>query len=420
MAQRELRRRTILKGGTAAGVAGMTTLKVSGPAEAFPGHDDPGVIVPWLDQPAPIPPEAADVAGRLLVWESLDSRLIPNDEFFTVKHYKLPKLSAATWSLDVSGLVSRPDTLALADLMALPRRTVEFTLECSGNSSSSFFIGGIGNAEWSGASLRQVLRQACPTRRAVEVVFWAADRGKVTIRDNVGVTGGGTTGTVEQDAAGNLDLTITEQFARSMSIEDAMSPDNLLCYGMNGEPLPAEHGHPVRLIAPGWYGVANVKWLTRIEVLDTRFQGRFMARDYVSIREQRRGDDATWTFTSVTHDRLKSAPAKVTRHGSRYTVLGAAWGAPISRVEVQIDTGAWRVARLHRRLRSSGSGSRRGYAWRFWTLDWGRPPSGVHTVRSRAFDDQGNLQPPPTDPYLTSRRTFWENNGQISRRIRIP
>jgi len=419
MDQPAIPRRTVLKGGTAAGVTGLALMKLSGPAEAFPGHDDPGVVIPWLDQPAPIPPAATDVAGRLLVWESLNSRLIANDKFFTVKHYNLPKLSPATWRLDVSGLVARPRTLSLADLEALPRRTVEFTLECSGNSSSPFFIGGIGNAEWTGASLRQVLRHVQPARGAVDIVFWGVDRGVVTVRDNVGVTGGGVTGAVVPDATGSLDLTITEQFARSMSIEDAMSRDNLLCYQMNGTALPAEHGRPVRLIAPGWYGVANVKWLTRIQVLDTRYQGRFMARDYVSIREQRRGDDTTWTFTSVTHDRLKSAPAKVVRHGSRHSVMGAAWGAPVSRVEVQIDNGNWRAARLHRRLRAAGTSARCGYSWRFWTLDWGRPSPGEHTVRSRAFDEEGRVQPPPTDAYLASRRTFWENNGQITRRVLI-
>jgi DMSO/TMAO reductase YedYZ molybdopterin-dependent catalytic subunit len=418
MDQHEVPRRTILKGGTAAGVAGLTVLEVSGPPRAFGHHEDPGVVLPWVDQPAPIPPQARDVAGRLLVWESLHSRLIPNDKFFTVKHYKLPRLSPTTWRLDLTGLVRRPQRLSLADLMDLPRRTVEFTLECSGNTSSPFFIGGIGNAEWTGAPLRHVLRRAQPVDGAVEVVFWGADSGEVTIRDNTGVTGGGLTGTVEPDATGNLDLTVTERFARSMSLADAMSPDNLLCYEMNGAPLPPEHGRPVRLIAPGWYGVANVKWLTRIDLLDTRFQGRFMARDYVSIREGRRGDETTWTFTSVTHDRLKSAPAKVTRHGRRHSITGAAWGAPISAVEVQVDDGPWRAARLHRGLRT-GAGSRRGYAWRFWTLDWGTPASGEHTVRSRAFDDEGNMQPAPSDPFLTSRRTFWENNGQITRRVRI-
>jgi DMSO/TMAO reductase YedYZ molybdopterin-dependent catalytic subunit len=97
----------------------------------------------------------------------------------------------------------------------------------------------------------------------------------------------------------------------------------------------------VRLIAPGWYGVANVKWLTRIEVIDHRYAGNFMARDYVSTREEQRSGQTLWTFATVRHDRLKSAPAKVTRRRSRYAIMGAAWGAPIAAVEVRIDNGPW-------------------------------------------------------------------------------
>ena len=95
---------------------------------------------------------------------------------------------------------------------------------------------------------------------------------------------------------------------------------------MNGEPLPPKNGFPVRLIAPGWYGVANVKWLTRIEVMDHRFAGRFMARDYVNVREEQRDGQTVWTFATVSHDRLKSAPARVTRRGTRYFVVGVALG----------------------------------------------------------------------------------------------
>ena len=141
---------------------------------------------------------------------------------------------------------------------------------------------------------------------------------------------------------GQLDLTITEQFARSMSLDEAMSSDNLLCYEMNSEPLPAEHGAPVRLIAPGWYGVANVKWLTRIQLVDQRFAGRFMARDYVTVREILDNVGNTqWTFNTVSFDRLKSTPAKVTHRDGRHTIIGVAWGAPIAEVEVSIDAGPW-------------------------------------------------------------------------------
>ena len=122
-----------------------------------------------------------------------------------------------------------------------------------------------------------------------------------------------------------------------------MSDDNLLCYEMNDEPLPELNGFPLRLIAPGWYGVANVKWLTRIQVVDQRYTGKFMARDYVTIRELTGPSGETvWTFANVNHFRLKSAPAKVVRRADNsHVVVGAAWGAPIAAVEVRIDDGSW-------------------------------------------------------------------------------
>ena len=173
-------------------------------------------------------------------------------------------------------------TLTLADLKARERREVTFTLECSGNTGLPFFIGGIGNATWAGTPLAPLLERAGCWTRAARSSSGARTRA-VTIRDNAGVSAAARRARWPDRTA---DLTITEQFARSMSLDDAMSPDNLLGYEMNGAPLPPEHGFPLRLIAPGWYGVANVKWLTRIEVRDPRYQGHFMARDYVTIREE--------------------------------------------------------------------------------------------------------------------------------------
>jgi DMSO/TMAO reductase YedYZ molybdopterin-dependent catalytic subunit len=280
---------------------------------------------------------------------------------------------------------------------------------------------------WGGAALAPILRHAGPLEPAAEVVFWGTDSGTVTIRDNPGIVNpplpGTGTGTPDPDIPGRWDITITEQFARSMTMDAAMAPGNLLCYEMNGEPLPVEHGFPVRLIAPGWYGVANVKWLKRIQLIDHRFAGRFMARDYVTIRETTdAAGNATWTFQTVGPFRLKSAPAKVTRtiRGSRstYTVIGIAWGGSIARVEVSIDGGPWRRARVVR-PDSRGRSSRR-LAWNFWTYEWGEAPSGRHTVASRAIDTQGAIQPAPDDPIITSRRTYWEANQQITRTVVLP
>ena len=413
MNSHDLSRRTLLKGGGAA-FAGLTVVRVAGPAHAFPGRPGTETVIPWLDQP----PDPPFPIPNQLRWEELDSWLTPADDFFVVSHYDEPVLSAQAWRLAVGGLVARPRTLTLADLKARPRREVDFTLECSGNTGLPFFIGGIGNARWAGTPLAPLLKQAGVLERGTEVVFWGADKGPVTIRDNSGVLEPGATGSVVPDGEGGLDLTITEQFARSMSLEDALRSDNLLTYEMNGVPLPVEHGFPVRLIAPGWYGVANVKWLTRIEVRDGRFAGRFMARDYVSIREEVQDGETVWTFTTVSHARLKSAPAKVTRRGGRYAVMGAAWGAPIARVEVKIDDGPWKAAKLERRRPRGRSQS--GFAWVFWTLHWDRPAPGEHRITSRAVDTDGNVQPTPDDPFLASKVTFWESNGQITRRVRIP
>ena len=288
--------------------------------------------------PAPHPPQ--------LVWEELDTRWIPNDEFHVVNHYDQPVLSAQDWRLAIDGLVRHPRRLSLADLKVRPRRDVEFTLECSGNTGFPFVSGFVGNAIWAGAELASLLKEADVLDEATEVVFWGADRGRVTIRDNSGVLGGGNTGVVVDDGEGGLDLTITEQFARSMSLKDALGRANLLCYEMNGEPLPAAHGFPVRLIAPGWYGVANVKWLTRIQVVDRRYQGRFMARDYVTIRElEDPNDQVVWTITSVGLDRLKSAPAKVVRRDGWYTIIGVAWALPSAASRSRSTIGSGRLRR---------------------------------------------------------------------------
>jgi DMSO/TMAO reductase YedYZ molybdopterin-dependent catalytic subunit len=432
---KEVSRRTLLKGGGAA-LAGLTVLQVAGPAHAFPsgeedGNDDqpdpsqslgrPGdVVLPWLDQPPPFP--APDFGGSQLVWEELNSWLIPPEKFHFVTHYGIPTGldNPAAWRVAVAGLVRHGLSLSLADLKDRPRREIDFTLECSGNNGTGlpFATGFIGNARWAGTPLAPVLEEAGLLKEAVEIVFYGIDRGTQVIRDNSGIVRGGLTGVVEPDAGGGLDLTITEQFARSMSLDDALDPRNLLCYEMNGEPLPEKNGFPIRLIAPGWYGVANVKWLTRIEVRNQRHAGNFMARDYVTIREEQRNGQPLWTFSTVRHDRLKSAPAKVVRRDSRYVVLGAAWGAPIAAVEVRIDNGPWLPARLFGPV--AHSRNRRGLAWRFWTFGWGMPTTGQHMVTSRAFDADGNVQPAPDDPFLASKVTFWESNGHITRQVLIP
>jgi DMSO/TMAO reductase YedYZ molybdopterin-dependent catalytic subunit len=385
-------------------------------------------VLPWLDQPPP------DTVDNVQPWERLDTYITPAERFFNVNHYGQPtSLDESTWRLEIAGLVARPLSLTVADIRARHRREVDFTVECSGNNGFPNFSSAVGNARWAGTPLAPLLHEAGILEGGTEVVFYGIDSGPVTIRDNGGILSRGRTGTIETDSEGMFDLSITEQFARSMSMEEALHPGNLLCYEMSGTPLPAEHGFPLRLIAPGWYGVANVKWLNRIEIIDHRYTGRLMARDYVSIREQERDGRTLWTFTTVGHIRLKSAPGRVVRRNGRYAVRGAAWGAPITAVQVQIDEGPWVPAKLQAPPRDAtlpednpdglsafDRRHSRGYAWTLWTLNWGKPNSGTHTVRSRAIDTNGNFQPAPDDPFLASKVTYWESNGQITRQVVIP
>jgi DMSO/TMAO reductase YedYZ molybdopterin-dependent catalytic subunit len=383
MTSRHVSRRGLMRG--TAAFAGLAMLRFAVPAEAFPAR--PGeTVVPWLDQPPPNP--VPDVIGQQLDWEKLDSWITPADKHFWIAHYGQPRIAEQDWRLEVTGLVRQPLMLSLADLRARPRREVTFTLECSGNHGFPFFTGGIGNGTWAGTPLAPLLREAGLLDQARDVVFWGADTGVEKVRD----------------------IEVTEQFARSMTPADALAPDTLLAYELNGQPLPRANGFPLRLIAPGWYGVANVKWLRRIEARDAPYEGRFMGRDYVTMREEQRDGKAVVVFTSVGRTRLKSAPAKVTLQDGVHRIVGAAWGAPIRRVEVRVDDGPWVEATLE-----EGQGAE--HVWTFWYLDWPNATPGEHAITSRAIDTAGKVQPAPTDPLIANKKTYWESNGQITRRV---
>ncbi len=297
------------------------------------------------------------------------------------------------WRLEVAGLVAKPTTLTLDQLKALPRKEIVSTIECSGSNGLPFAQSMIGNATWAGASLADTLRGAGITDEGIEVVFYGVDKGEETVRPGT-----------------PLEYKYTANFARSMPIADAMNPANLLCYEMNGSPLPAANGYPVRLIVPGWYGIANVKWLSRIEILDKRYLGRFMGRDYVTIREERHNGQTIMAETTVGRMLLKSAPGRIVQRDGRYQIDGMAWGPSVAAVEVKIDNRAWTKATLE--------ASKSEYTWRFWHLDAPLTP-GEHSVTSRAIDTAGRVQPAMDDPIIAPKKTYWESNGQITRQVHI-
>ncbi len=319
-------RRQILK----AGAAGMGLCAAGVPLGAFalgpPPPDEE--LVEFLDMPR--------TGENQLDWETLKDWLTPQSQAFNVQHYGIPEFEESNFKLEITGLVRRPMTLTLDELKGLPRRDQLMTLECSGNGSAKGFMNAIYNSRWTGTPLAALLKKCGLAPGAKEIVFLGMDRKKETLRPGT-----------------DRELTIEVPFGRSLSVEDAMHLPLLLAYERNGQPMEKRNGAPLRLIVPGWYGVACVKWLTRIEVRSKRYMGRFMGRDYVTVRGERQGNEIVFFETSVGRMNLKSVVSRVTRRPTRNGVIplkayGAAWsdGTAIKAVEVQLDQGPWRTARL--------------------------------------------------------------------------
>jgi DMSO/TMAO reductase YedYZ molybdopterin-dependent catalytic subunit len=262
---------------------------MAGTVEVYPASTCAGVVasggctarMPDADETAPaVDPEAAcqrAIDAGLVVHRAhplnaetsipalIGGVVMPNAHFYVRNHFQIPELNGASWRLMVGGLVERPLSLSLHDLQSMQSETHVVTLECAGNGRSllnprvageQWNLGAVSTAEWTGVPLAAVLDRAGIIDAARDVVFRGADGGEVE----------GRAGTVH--------------FERSLGVDDAMGSDALLAYAMNGEPLPLQHGYPLRLIVPGWYGVASVKWLTEIELIDRAFDGFFQADRY--------------------------------------------------------------------------------------------------------------------------------------------
>lgn len=350
------------------------------------------VIVPFTDVPDTFTGRRAGeerFPGQNLQAQDLRDLtdwITPVEDYFVVSHYGIADVDAAAWRLRVGGLVGRPLTLTLDELKGRPRVERTTVFECGGNSRGTFH-GMVGNATWAGTELRPILDEAGLLADAREIHFWAADSGTEEIRG----------GEYEQN------------FARSMSLNQIVERNPILAWEMNGEPLTAVHGFPVRLIVPGWYGVAQVKWLERIEVSADRLMTRFMAKDYVTLMGREVDGETVWTETSVTRQRVKSAIARVTREDDVFRIFGVAWsdGTPLRSVEVRIDDGEWRAATLDTPADP--------YTWTFFTLEARGIEPGEHTLVSRATDTAGRGQPENLD----LKRTRWENNELFTRTIAV-
>ena len=347
MSQRHTRR-DVLKAGSTAAAAALTWMSMS--RLVFPDEVDED-LVPFLDMPR-TPPDRLD-------WETLEEWLTPQDQVFNVQHYGIPEFNYDSYRLEIGGLIQHPRSFTLEELKALPRKDVLMTLECSGNGSSKGFMNAVYNSRWTGTPLAPLLKQCGIKPEAIEVVFFGKDRKEETLRPGT-----------------NRELKVEVPFGRSVTLEDALNLDLLLAYERNGEPIAHRNGAPVRLIVPGWYGVANVKWLARIECRDRRYMGRYMGRDYVTVRGERQGDAVVYVESSVTRMNLKSIVARITRKPTvngkvPIKAYGAAWddGTGIAKVEIKVDDGPWREAVLAGEPRSR-------FSWVFFSIDLGQLAAG--------------------------------------------
>ena len=306
--------------------------------------------------------------------EAMKYDVTPPGLHYVLVHYDIPMLDAREWQLTVSGCVTSPLTLDLESLRALPRHTSRVTLECAGNGralltprpvSQPWLTGAVGTADWTGARLADLLEAAGVTSEAVDVVFSGSDHG--------------------------LERGVEDDYRRALSLADAMSPDVLLAYAMNDHPLPPQHGFPVRLVVPGWYGMTHVKWLRDIEVIDHEYDGY---QNAVAYRLKQEADDEGTAVTRIEPRALLVPPGfpdfmsrtRVVRPGI-HRLEGRAWSGwgAITRVEVSADGGeTWWDAKVEQ--------APDRFAWCRFTTAW-EAASGEHLLRARAHDETGRIQP---------------------------
>jgi DMSO/TMAO reductase YedYZ molybdopterin-dependent catalytic subunit len=354
--------RVVASGGCAAPLPVSDLTPARDPEEACQDAIDAGLLVH----------RAHPLNGETSIAALIGGVVMPNARFYVRNHFQIPAIDAATFRLNICGLVDRPLSLSLADLRQMRSQAIVVTLECAGNGRTLFDppipgekwnLGAVSTAEWTGVPLVEVLDRAGVRSGAHDVLFRGADGGTVDGRSDV------------------------IRFERSLQIDRSREADVLLAYAMNGEALPVHHGYPLRLIVPGWYAVASVKWLTEIELIGSPFAGYYQAEKYQyewmrddSIRRE------PVTLQQVRALITEPSPDQQVPCGD-LVVRGVAWSgaAPIARVEISLDDGPWREARL--------VSERKRHSWQWWECTAPVPTRKVVTVRARATDFAGRTQP---------------------------
>jgi DMSO/TMAO reductase YedYZ molybdopterin-dependent catalytic subunit len=308
---------------------------------------------------------------------SIHGWVTPNRLFFVRNHFEQPSLGLNGFRLCVGGLVERPLELSWGDLTSLPARSLFATVECAGNGRSflatpqagvQWGAGAVGHAEWTGVPLALVLERAGIRPGAVEVLCEGADRGS------------------ESDHPAPM------QFARSLPLRKALHPDTLLAYRMNGEILSPSHGFPLRLFVPGWYGVASVKWLQRIEVLDHTFHGYYQSTKYTVRRRNAHGEETVVIGPMAVKSEILRPRAGEQLGPGTNRVFGVAWAGEeaVATVEVSTDGGeSWGLARL--------IGPQAPYCWTLWEYPWEVAIPGEYALLARTTSASGEVQPTEHD-----------------------
>lgn len=305
---------------------------------------------------------------------NLQTWITPNELFYARTHFPYPTIQLESWVLFLGGEVESALNFTFEQLKEMPQVEKYVTIECSGNkralmepptSGEQWQIGAVGNAKWTGVPLAYILDQAKVKETAVELVFTGADSG---IRP---------------------DMNTAVNFERSLTLDKALMAECILALKMNDEPIPHKHGFPLRLIVPGWYGMAHVKWISRITATATPYKGPFQAIDYVYISNEGDYHNAV-PVTEIRVNSIITGPSKGEKiHFGPYTVRGLAWAGKgtISKVEISIDNGmTWNAARLT-------SPEHEPYTWTFWEYPWEITVPGHYFVQVRAHDSNGNVQP---------------------------
>jgi len=381
-------RRELLKGSLA--VAGLGVLGM--PDWTLPALAQGETAVPFTDLPPTINLTPAP-DRRIIDVQKIEGVFTPRDQFFTTQHYGHPVIDPAAFRLQISGLVDRPLSFSLEELRKMKSTELVFGFECSGNRRP--LQGLTSNGRWTGVPLRAVLERAGVKKEAQEVVFFGADHGDEEVEFRGQIT------------------KVSQQFGRSLLRDKALSPEPLLVYALNGEPLTRHQGFPLRLLVPGWYGVSNVKWLSEIHVQEDRYLGKYQARWYRTLKGETVNGEVKWKETAISTLHLKSFIARVSRDGSRHKVFGIVLndGTPIKSVEVRVDDGPWQPATLDPATTANK------YSWKQFNYTWNGATPGEHTLVSRVTDVTGKVQ--PTTEELEVKKTFLEDNSQHPRKVMI-